>query len=99
MKTIFITILDGLTYKDLAGFRQPRAYTVISALILILLFTVAHRAGQLENPIGKSGLAVIDMRDDGKVADVLHGHLVGSVATAQPLKKRVPAAGTLGRTA
>ncbi|MBK7453939.1 MAG: hypothetical protein IPJ46_09570 [Anaerolineales bacterium] len=44
MKTIFITILDGLTYKDLAGFRQPRAYTVISALILILLFTVSGMA-------------------------------------------------------
>ncbi len=41
MKTFFITILDGLTYKDLAGFRQPRAFTVISLLILILLFTVS----------------------------------------------------------
>ncbi|MBI5351700.1 MAG: hypothetical protein HZB50_03585 [Chloroflexi bacterium] len=37
MKSLFTTILDGLTYKDLSGHRQPRAYTVMSALILFFL--------------------------------------------------------------
>ena len=37
MKLLLKMILDGLTYKDLAGHRQPRAYTVMSGLLLILL--------------------------------------------------------------
>ena len=41
MKILFQKILDGLTYKDLAGRRQPRAYTVITGLILFLILLVA----------------------------------------------------------
>jgi hypothetical protein len=37
MKSLWKTILDGLTYQDLAGKRQLRAYTVITLAILILL--------------------------------------------------------------
>jgi len=37
MKSLWKTILDGLTYKDLAGKRQPRIYTVVTGLILLLL--------------------------------------------------------------
>ncbi len=45
MKTLWKTILDGLTYKDLAGKRQPRAYTVITGLILLLLLMAGGMAG------------------------------------------------------
>lgn len=45
MNSLWKTILDGLTYKDLAGKRQPRAYTVITGLILFLLFTAGGMAG------------------------------------------------------
>lgn len=40
MKSLWKTILDGLTYKDLAGKRQPRAYSVITIAILVLLILV-----------------------------------------------------------
>jgi len=45
MKSIWKTILDGLTYKNLAGKRQPRAYTVLTGLILLLLVMAAGMAG------------------------------------------------------
>ena len=45
MKSIWKTILDGLTYKDLAGKRQPRTYTVITGLILLLLLMAGGLAG------------------------------------------------------
>lgn len=37
MFPIFNSILDGLTYKDLAGKRQPRAFTVLAGVILLLV--------------------------------------------------------------
>lgn len=45
MKSFWRTILDGLTYKDLAGKRQPRVYTVMTGLILLLLLTAGGMAG------------------------------------------------------
>ncbi len=44
MKSLWKTILDGLTYKDLVGKRQPRAYTVITGLILLLLLMAGGMA-------------------------------------------------------
>jgi len=41
MKSLFTAILDGLTFKDIAGKRQPRAYTVLTGLVLVLLFVLA----------------------------------------------------------
>jgi len=37
MRTLFSAILDGLTFKDIAGKRHPRIYTVLTGAILILL--------------------------------------------------------------
>lgn len=45
MKSFWKTILDGLTYKDLAGKRQPRIYTVVTGLILLLLLAAGGMAG------------------------------------------------------
>ncbi|MBN8655999.1 MAG: hypothetical protein J0M11_09705 [Anaerolineae bacterium] len=45
MKSLWKTILDGLTYKDLAGKRQPRVYTVVTGLILLLLLIAGSMAG------------------------------------------------------
>jgi len=45
MKSLWKTILDGLTYKDLVGKRQPRIYTVATGLILLLLFVAGGMAG------------------------------------------------------
>ena len=44
MKSLVTTILDGLTYKDLSGHRQPRAYTVLSGLILFILLIAVGAA-------------------------------------------------------
>ena len=40
MQNIWKTILDGLTYKDLAGKRQPRAFAVLSLIVLFLMTLV-----------------------------------------------------------
>ena len=45
MKSLWNTILDGLTYKDLAGKRQPRIYTVVTGLLLLLLLVAGGMAG------------------------------------------------------
>lgn len=45
MKSLWKTILDGLTYKDLAGKRQARIYTVVTGLILFLLLMAGGMAG------------------------------------------------------
>lgn len=45
MKSLWKNILDGLTYKDLAGKRQPRVYTVMTGLILLLLLAAGGMAG------------------------------------------------------
>jgi hypothetical protein len=41
MKSLFTAILDGLTFKDIAGKRQPRAYTVLTGLLLFLILVLA----------------------------------------------------------
>lgn len=45
MKSFWKTILDGLTYKDLAGKRQLRIYTSVTGLILLLLLMAGGMAG------------------------------------------------------
>jgi hypothetical protein len=44
MKSLWKNILNGLTYQDLAGHRQPRAYTVITGLILLMLLMTGGAA-------------------------------------------------------
>lgn len=45
MYSLWKTILDGLTYKDIAGKRQPRLYTVVTGLILLVLCMAGGMAG------------------------------------------------------
>lgn len=45
MKSLWKTILDGFTYTDLAGKRQPRIYTVVTGSILLLLLMTGGMAG------------------------------------------------------
>jgi hypothetical protein len=44
MKKLWKTILDGLTFRDLAGHRQPRAYTVFGGLTLALILLAGSTA-------------------------------------------------------
>jgi hypothetical protein len=41
---------------------------------LVLLIPVGKGAGILEKPVCKCGLAVVNMGDNGKVADIFDGH-------------------------
>ena len=41
MKSLCNAILDGLTFKDIAGKRQPRSYVVLTGLILLLILLLA----------------------------------------------------------
>ena len=44
LKPLWNAILDGLTFKDLAGHRQPRGYAVITGIMLLILAFVAGLA-------------------------------------------------------
>lgn len=44
MKKLWKTLVDGLTFLDLAGRRQPRAYTVLAGLILAMLVVAGGTA-------------------------------------------------------
>ena len=44
-----------------------------------------ERAGELEQPVGEGGLAVVDVRDDREVADVTWIHFVAGVASVSML--------------
>jgi len=44
LKPLWNIILDGLTFKDLAGRRQPRGYAIITGIMLLLLAFVAGLA-------------------------------------------------------
>jgi len=41
MKALFTAILDGVTFKDIAGKRQPRTYIILTGLILLLILLLA----------------------------------------------------------
>jgi hypothetical protein len=45
MNSMLKTILDGLTYKDIAGKRQPRVYTIVAGLLLLLVSLTGGMAG------------------------------------------------------
>jgi hypothetical protein len=40
MNVLFKAVLDGLTYKDLAGRRQPRTYSLLTGLLLVLMLVL-----------------------------------------------------------
>jgi hypothetical protein len=45
---------------------------------------VGKGAGKLQKPVGKRAFAVVDVRDDAKIADVLHSrHLILVVKRAK----------------
>ena len=46
MEKLFNLIVDGLTYKDLAGKRHPRVYSVLTILILLFLALLVAFTGQ-----------------------------------------------------
>lgn len=45
MKALWNTILDGLTFKDLAGRRHPRSYAVVAGVILLVSLFLVGASG------------------------------------------------------
>jgi hypothetical protein len=62
MKQFFYTILDGLTFRDLAGRRQPRAFTIMTlAILTLLILTGAYALFQrhrMMSPVQATPVAV-----------------------------------------
>jgi hypothetical protein len=65
--------LVGVVHRDGAGLDRDAALPLDRHVVeqLLLRFTLAHRAGDLHQPIGKRALAVIDVSDDRKIANEL----------------------------
>ena len=40
MRSLFTTILDGLTFKDIAGKRHPRTYTLFVGILLFFMLVI-----------------------------------------------------------
>jgi hypothetical protein len=55
---------------------------------LRLHLAIGESAAQVDDAVGERRLAVIDVRDDREITDVLHGHGLGSAATEPPLKRK-----------
>jgi hypothetical protein len=52
----------------------PLSFKVHRVKKLVLPFAILDRAGPLQQPVGQRRFAVIDVRDDAKIARQLNGH-------------------------
>ena len=69
---IFFAVLRGIIEFDGAGFDGDAAFAFEFHVVEQLVFHVAlfHGAGQFEDAVGEGGLAVVDVGDDGEIADM-----------------------------
>jgi hypothetical protein len=89
MKYLWKTILDGLTYKDLAGKRQPRVYTIITGLILLLLLVAGGMAGINRYLLMRRVLATpVPVSITAQATQTLETEQ--PVATMQPVEAEIP---------
>lgn len=58
---------DSLAFNGDATF----AFDIHAIQELRLHVALRHRSGQFEDAIGQRGLAMIDVRDNGKIADIV----------------------------
>ena len=62
------------------GPEQPLVDGIVDAFVArgLTIFGPTQAAAELDEPIGERRLAVVDVGDDGEVADVLHEHKKGA---------------------
>ena len=72
VQRVFLPVLGLVDQPD--GLRLDRdpalALDVHTVKQLLLHLTLGHRAGVLDQPVGQRRFPVVDMRDDGEIADV-----------------------------
>ena len=80
IELIGLAILRGVGHADGVGFDGDAAlaFEVHGIEDLGLHFARSERSGELEQAVGERRFAVVDVRDDGEIADVLgiHGQVL-----------------------
>ncbi len=76
---------------------MPRSFSMsieFEHLLLARHFTRVEPAGELDQPVGERGFAVVDVGDDGEIADILNGdgRHGGQIALAPVTFKRTEGA-------
>ena len=76
VELIGLAVLRGVDHADGVGFDGDAAFAleVHGVEDLGLHFARGEGAGELEQAVGERGFAVVDVRDDGEIADVLGIH-------------------------
>ena len=70
---VILAVFGGIVEFDRARLDGDAAFALQIHIVkqLILHVALLHGAGQLQNAVCERGLAVVDVRDDGEIADML----------------------------
>ena len=78
VEDVVLAVLGAITQPDRLGFDGDAALALdihgIEHLLAADHLPFGEAAGELDQPIRKGGLAMVDMGDDGKIADIVDGH-------------------------
>ena len=72
VELVHLAVLGGVVHGDGAGLDGDAAFP----LDVHVVEDLVHALGQLEDAVGQGGFAVVDVRDDAEVADVVSCHVV-----------------------
>ena len=78
VELVHLAVLGGVVHGDGAGLDGDAALPLNVHVVedLVLHRPLVHALGQLEDAVGQGGFAVVDVRDDAEVADVVSCHVV-----------------------
>ena len=78
VELVHLAVLGGVVHGDGAGLDGDAAFPLDVHVVedLVLHRPLVHALGQLEDAVGQGGFAVVDVRDDAEVADVVSCHVV-----------------------
>ena len=76
VELVFLAVFGSIAETDRARFNRDAALALEVHAVEDLIGSIprADRAGKFEQAVRQSRLAVIDMRDDGKISDVIQAH-------------------------
>ena len=78
VELVHLAVLGGVVHGDGAGLDGDAAFPLDVHVVedLVLHRPLVHALGQFEDAVGEGGFAVVDVRDDAEVADVVSCHVV-----------------------
>ncbi len=78
VELVHLAVLGGVVQGDGTGLDGDAALPLNVHVVedLILHRPLVHALGQFQNAVGQGGLAVVDVRDDAEIADVVSCHVV-----------------------